>query len=249
MSTLVESILKCKVEGNVVHLPPMSDGPLENYQEVRNALLKAGSKYKRNTFVFPSDAKPFVDRLTSGESVNIKKEFQFFETPAAIAERMVKLSGINETKQHGFGDILEPSAGQGAIVRAIKESTGGARVFVYELMAENQTILKKMNGVRILGADFLNADTSFLFDNIVANPPFTKGADIDHIRKMYEVCKPGGTIVTIASASWTFGSNKKQVAFREWLDEIEATIEELPAGTFKETGTNVKAMLLVINKR
>lgn len=221
----------------------MSDGPLANYNEVRAALLKAGAKYKRNTFVFNSDAKPFVDRLTGGESVNIKKEFQFFETPYELAERMVELANIDG----GEMDILEPSAGQGSIVKAINRATGGDPVFCYELMPENQAVLKKISTVEILGDDFLKAGATRLYDRIIANPPFTKSADIDHIMKMYSLLKSGGRIVTIASPSWTFGFQKKQVRFREWLDEVDATIEELPAGTFKETGTNIRAMLLMID--
>src|SRR4051812_12951690 len=114
MSELAESLKKCKVVGDTLFLPSMSDGPLKNYNDVRTALLKAGAKYKRNTFVFPNDAQPYIDRLTGGESVNIQNEFQFFPTPDALADRLVKLAriGINDK-------VLEPSAGQGAIIKAI----------------------------------------------------------------------------------------------------------------------------------
>lgn len=248
MSQLAASLRKCKVEGKVLHLPPISDGPLENYAEVRKALLNAGAKYKRNTFVFPTDAQPFIDRLTGGESVNIKQEFQFFATPKQLAERMVDLAELHEHDGLGFGSILEPSAGQGAIVKAIHEATGGTSVIGYELMDANREALKKIRGLNIIGNDFLQADETSKYDRIIANPPFTKNQDIDHIRKMYAVLAEGGVLVTISSISWTFGSQKKQVQFREWLDEIGAYQEELPADTFKESGTSVKTMLLVIKK-
>lgn len=243
MSELAQSLLKCRIEGSVLFLPPLSDGPLKNYNEVRTALLKAGAKYKRNTFVFPNDAQPYIDRLISGESVNIKKEFQFFETPDDLAERLVELSGVKEGHM-----ILEPSAGQGSIVKAINRATGGEDVYCYELMPINQNILKNISTVKLLGQDFLSNNEDEKYDRIIANPPFAKNQDIDHIKKMFEVLRPGGRIVTIASPSWTFGSHKKHIEFREWLDEVGATIEELPQGTFKESGTNIKAMLLVIDK-
>lgn len=248
MSKLIEALNKCTVKGDTLYLPPISEGPLENYQEVRKALLNAGAKYKRNTFIFPSDAQPFIDRLTGGESVNIKQEFQFFATPKKLAERMVDLAELHEHDGLGFGSILEPSAGQGAIVNAIHEATGYTSVAGYELMPENRGILKKIHALNIIGNDFLKADESSKYDRIIANPPFTKNQDIDHIRKMYSVLAEGGVLVTISSISWTFGTQKKQVQFREWLDEIGAYQEELPADTFKESGTSVKTMLLVIKK-
>jgi predicted RNA methylase len=243
MNQLIESILKCKVVGNIVYLPPIREGALPNYPQVKKAIENAGGKYKKNTFVFPSDAQPFIDRITGGESVNIKQEFQFFATPDQLADRLAELADVKEGER-----ILEPSAGQGAIVKAINRATGGELVYCYELMPQNQNVLKNITTVRLLGDDFLNHEGQEKFDKVVANPPFTKNQDIDHIKKMYDVLRKGGRLVTIASPSWTFGSQKKQVEFREWLNEIGAHIEELPAGTFKESGTSIKAMLIVIDK-
>jgi len=42
------------------------------------------------------------------------------------------------------------------------------------------------------------------FATIIANPPFSNRQDIDHILTMYEVCEPGGRIVTLSSPSWIF---------------------------------------------
>src|ERR1044071_1400290 len=94
MSELIESLRKCKVEGNIVFLPPISEGPLANYGDVRNTLLKAGAKYKKNTFIFPNDAQPYIDRLCGGESVNIQKETQFFPTPDKLADKLVDYACI-----------------------------------------------------------------------------------------------------------------------------------------------------------
>lgn len=261
MSELAQSLSKCRVEGNTLFLPPMSEGPLANYADVRKALLNAGAKYKRNTFVFPSDAQPFIDRLTGDESVNIKKEFQFFATPPELADRMVMMAEIKEGMC-----VLEPSAGQGAIISAIYNAfpnymkvpsdNPSVTVDYYELMPQNNDVIGKKcrayerwsSSTSCMGHDFLQADSGRLYDRIIANPPFTKNQDIDHIRKMYAVLKPGGIIVTISSISWTFGSQKKQVQFREWLDEVGAYREELPENTFKESGTSVKTMLLKIRK-
>lgn len=243
MSALAESLLKCRVEGNVLHLPPMSDGPLENYQEVRKALLNAGAQYKRNTFVFPNDAQPYIDRLIGGESVNIKKEFQFFATPDLLAERLVDLADINDTDK-----ILEPSAGQGAIIKAIQKEIIAKEVFCYELNPINQAVLIKMHNVNLLGDDFLKHNSIGEYDRIIANPPFSKNQDIDHIKEMYKLLARGGRLVTIASKHWQHSSNKKETQFREFLANMDAEIIELEGGEFQESGTMVSAVIIVIDK-
>ena len=204
MSDLSESLKKCRVEGNTLHLP--SDY-LPNYAEVRKALMNAGASYKRNTFIFKSDAKPFVDRLIGGESVNIKKEFQFFETPPDIADWVVELAEVKSSDV-----ILEPSAGQAAIVKAINRVLPNHIVHCVELMPENRAILKTTRNVKLMEeADFLKFPTvTRVFTKIIANPPFSKNQDIAHIRKMYDCLKKGGRLVSIASKHWKYATGKKE---------------------------------------
>lgn len=240
---IIESIKRCRVEGNALHLPPISEGPLENYQQVRQALLNAGATYKKNTFVFKSDAQPFIDRLTSGESVNIKKEFQFFPTPDDIADHLVELAELKEADR-----VLEPSAGQGSIVKAILRKDEAALIECCELMPENADILMKA-GYKVIRNDFMQiTDRKATYDKIIANPPFTKNQDIDHITKMWECLKPGGRIVSIASKHWQISNNKKEKSFRDWLENIEAEVYPIDRGQFKESGTMIDTCVIVINK-
>ncbi len=245
MTQLQESLSKCKVDGNVLHLPPISEGMLTNYNEVRTALLNAGAKYKRNTFVFPNDAKPYIDRLLGGDKVNIKKEFQFFGTPASLADELVRRADIKTTHK-----VLEPSAGQGSIVDAIVRVVPTLGVDCCELMDINQNVLSKHSNVHFICDDFLKIPEQYkgYYDRIVANPPFNKNQDIDHINKMFECLKSGGRLVSIASKSWKIGGQKKQVAFREWLDKFGADVEEIENGAFKESGTSVGGFIITIDK-
>lgn len=245
MTQLIESLRKCKVEGDTLYLPPISDGALPNYPEVRKALLNAGSKYKRNTFVFPSDAQPFIDRLCSGESINIKKEFQFFPTPTDIADWLVGFANIKAEHR-----ILEPSAGQGALIDAIVRQFPEMMVECFEIMPENAAILEKHNSAIVIGHDFLEPyiDEKEGFDRIIANPPFSKNQDIDHIKKMYEFLRLNGQLVSVASNHWRISCNKKETAFREWLGELNATLYEIEGGKFKEAGTMIGCCIIVIDK-
>jgi len=240
-----EILQQCTVEGTIVKLP---EGQLERnvYMDVKKRLELIGGKWKGGKvqgFVFDHDPSALLEQIANGENRNLQKEYQFFATPAELAAQMVAMSWVR------YGDrILEPSAGQGAIINAIQEATGHTNVDCYELMDLNRSVLNKIKNVNVLGEDFLQCDRSNYYDVVIANPPFTKNQDIDHIRKMHEVTKPGGIIVTIASPSWSFGSQKKQVDFKSWLENIDADITDLPENTFKDSGTSIRSKLIKIRK-
>lgn len=243
MSEVTDVLQKCTISGNVITLPP---GQLDRklYQEVAKKLDLIGGKWKGGKvmgFVFPEDPTELLAEIASGESRNLKKEYQFFATPDALADRLVQMA------LPVAGQIVcEPSAGQGAIVNALLRY-GVPVVYGYELMPVNQTILKRINGFEFVASDFLESMPR-KFDVFVANPPFSKNQDIDHIRRMYDRLNEGGNLVSLASKHWQFASGKKETAFREWLEELEADVEPVPAGTFKESGTNVETVIIAIRK-
>jgi len=235
----------CTVEGNVVKLPP---GQLDRkiYMDVAAALNLIGGKWvgrKTMGFVFQQDPTELLAQIASGEKRNLKKEFQFFATPDSLANEMVMYAGIRDADI-----VLEPSAGQGAIIKAIHRAHPGKMVSYCEIMDLNRTMLSDIPNTRFVGSDFLK-ETDQQYDRIIANPPFSKNQDIDHIRKMYDVCKPGGKIVTISSQHYKYTSGKKEKAFEKWLEaDLEATVNGIDAGTFSESGTKVATFLIIIDK-
>jgi hypothetical protein len=50
------------------------------------------------------------------------------------------------------------------------------------------------------------------------------------------------------SKSWTFGSQKKQKDFKQWIEDVEALVVENGQGAFKTSGTGVDSVLVVIDK-
>lgn len=239
-----EILQQCKIDGNIVRLPDIAlDRKL--YLDVAKRIELIGGKWKGGKvkgFVFQQDPTDYFVKIQNGEKTNIKKEYQFFETPEILAFHMVDLLGVKPDMK-----ILEPSAGQGAIIKAVNKFEPNLKVDCYELMDLNRTFLEKLN-VNILGDDFLKCEKNNYYDAVIANPPFSKNQDIDHIYKMYEVTKPGGKIVTISSKHWQMSTNKKEVAFNNWIDEKASYTEDVSAGTFKESGTSISALLIVINK-
>jgi len=112
----------------------------------------------------------------------------------------------------------------------------------------NAIILNK-SGLRfnLIGDDFLKHNGK-TYSKIIANPPFTKNQDIDHLKEMYKSLSRGGRLVCITSESWVNGSQKKEVEFKNWLDEIEAEVIDIEKGAFKESGTAVGGKIVIINK-
>lgn len=145
--------------------------------------------------------------------------------------------------------ILEPSAGQGAIVRAINRILPSQEVDCYELMPLNRSYLKKIPTVNLIGEDFLSTRITQKYDVIIANPPFSKNQDITHVRKMYEHLKPNGVLVAIMSTHWQHTNNKVEREFRAWLDSLSAEVQTVASGEFKESGTMVQSVIVSFRKK
>lgn len=240
-----EQVLQdCTVEGNVVKLPNIQLDR-KDYQEVAKALELIGGKWKGGKimgFVFAIDPTDLLDQIANGEKRNLKKEFQFFATPEKLADKLVYLADL---KQHDT--ILEPSAGQGAIVKAINKIVDVVPD-CFELMKVNTLILKKSGlSFNLIGEDFLKNEGK-TYSKIIANPPFTKNQDIDHLKEMYNCLSRGGKLVCITSESWVNGSKKKQVDFKNWLEKENAEIIDIEKGSFKESGTAVGGKIIVLEK-
>lgn len=242
---VIEVLKKCTVDGLTVKLP---EGQLDRktYTDVKNKLELIGGKWKGGKimgFFFNEDPAELLEQIANGENRNLKKEFQFFATPDKLADRLVELADIKDGQM-----ILEPSAGQGAIIKAIQNKVStSTNIYAFEAMPLNQTFLKKIASCELLGSDFL-AECETYFDRIVANPPFSKNQDIDHVNHMYKHLKEGGRLVSIMSRHWMESSNKKEVGFRNFLDEVAAEIELIDAGEFSESGTNIATCIVIINK-
>lgn len=242
--TKQDILSQCTINGLVVILP---DTQLDRkvYQEVAKSLELIGGKWNRKEkgFLFAEDPTELLNQIASGEKRNIKKEFQFFATPSELADELVELAEIK------YGDvILEPSAGQGAIIEAILRKDSEANIFAIELMDINSSILTKKGFAHELG-DFLKIPGQPIYDKIIANPPFSKNQDIDHIMHMYDLLKSGGRLVSVASRHWKLSSNNKESKFREWIKEVGADIIDVDAGVFKSSGTQIATCIIVVDKK
>ncbi len=246
METKEEGLKKCVVQGNVIKLPPVQLNR-ELYEKVSVALEGIGGKWhggKIQGFMFMSDPTELLNQVIGGKKINLRKDYQYYPTPDNLADQLVEMAEI--TDDHS---ILEPSAGQGAIVNAINRKLPNKKVWVCEIMPGNKTILSGNKNTLFVCNDFLTMDANkFSFDRIIANPPFSKNKDCVHIMKMYPLLIPGGRLVSFASKHWISTMKNAESAFREWTVKVDAKIIPVPAGSFKKNGTSFATCIIVIDK-
>ena len=170
------------------------------------------------------------------QSIKLRKIPGYFPTPKALGEKVLELADIKE------GDfVLEPSAGKGNLAEL-----SPVKPDCIEQDSELRTILEA-KGFNVILDDFLCIGCAEQWDKIIMNPPFEKGQDVDHVQKAWEVLADGGRIVAIMSAGVKFNSQSKYAAFREFVEQ-HGWIEDLPEGSFKESGTGVNTVLCVLDK-
>ncbi len=233
---------RCEVKENVILL---TCGQLDrkSYLSVNGILESMGGKWNRKLggHIFPTD--PFVKLesvLLTGE-IDKPEDFGFFPTPAPLAKKVVELALVDTGHS-----VLEPSAGDGALVDEIRRACPDASISCVEMLPDNCAILAS-KGHHVEQADFLSWSPSGLFDRVVMNPPFARQADIDHVIKAWSHVRPGGRLVSIMSSGVVFRENRKTAQFRELLNR-HGCYERNNAGAFKESGTMVNTVTITMEK-
>lgn len=185
-------------------------------------------------------------------AVGPAKNFGLFETPEAIALRLLSDAGINTPETYsGRGytklRVLEPSAGRGRI--ALPAHHAGHNVFCVEVQPELARDLRTAGLPNVVREDFLEMrPTTVPFDAIAMNPPFDRGRDIDHVLHALRFLKPGGKLAAIMAAGVEYREDRKTVAFRTLVERMGGRFRDLPPGSFAESGTNVNTVILTLTK-
>lgn len=182
-----------------------------------------------------TEARMKVDAMREQlrQGVRVEVAPMLYPTPAELADRMAELAGVTDGMK-----VLEPSAGTGVLIDAVKRAAPGAAITAVEWDARLAARLRELGHSTAQG-DFLTwSPPAGGFDCIVMNPPFDKGSDMTHILRARDMLKPGGVLVAICA------NGPRQ---NERLQPLAVHWEALPAGTFKHAGTNVNTALLVMH--
>lgn len=162
---------------------------------------------------------------------------QLFVIAPELADEVIKEAAIEEHHR-----ILEPSAGTGNLLRGIKAAECVA-VEVNQTLADQ--LAARFPEVTVRCTDFLRCNGDLgTFDRIVMNPPFTYGSDIKHVRHAVHMLRPGGRLVAIMSTAVNY---RKDAEDLRDLIARRGSIRALPDGSFTDSGTQVRTVLVTIN--
>lgn len=216
------------------------------YIETAKVIEAAGGKWNRaakaHVFECGSAADQVEPIILTGEIMRPQDMGQF-DSPPAVVDRVLELAAI----ERGM-TVLEPSAGLGNIARALR--TAGCPTMCVEIDEKRAVALGADGFPSVIVADFLGVTGLANFDRVVMNPPFAPAqADIDHVLHALNFLKPEGRLVSVMSAGVMFRSNAKTIQFLALVDEMGGTIERLPEGSFRASGTDVNTCIVVIPGR
>jgi len=241
----------------------LNSGQLERklYQKTDKVIAAMGGKWtgrKVQAHVFDEgvDAARLLELVVEHGKVPAKNPLAFFETPPEEAQQLVSHLGLENAER---GDIiLEPSCGNGALLREIskvKEDCGvNFQVMACELDKKRAAAARKLKIAYVINeVDFLDwaEGCHGTVQKIAMNPPFSvkdnPTAYVDHIMAAWDVLAEGGTLAAIAPAGLAFRNDKKVRALRQLVLDHGQIIDR-PQGSFSTSGTGVSTVFVVLHK-
>lgn len=242
------------ITDNLVYL---NSGELERkvYLEVSKIMEYLRGKWvggKTNAFTFNHNPTDTINKTIETGLIPDKNPTAYFPTPKPVIDRVLEIARLDMSMELEW-DILEPSAGGGAIAEEIRRLHPTSKIDVVEFLDINQAILRE-KGFEPHCGDFMefNSDKSKKYDAVIMNPPFSvkgdKVAYITHIMNAFEMLKEHGMVVAIVPTGFMSNSDKKS---KEFLDFVisHGDIEMLPSESFKESGTKIDTAIVSIEKK
>ena len=180
------------------------------------------------------------------------------DTPKEVINILIKKADI-----HPECSILEPSAGNGAILEALALDYKQWHSFDVTAVELNDDKFRHINGklkndllartfksYQAFHSDFLkyNIPAGTGYDRVIAAPPFKDNIDLAHIKHMYNLLNEKGILVSLTTPYWMTNNEEHQVKFRKWLADKKYSITMLPDMTFVEKGKTVPTAIIKIYK-
>ena len=178
--------------------------------------------------VLPDDSS---ERPTAKKaSTEVSKDLQFYPTPRAAIDHILARVHLPPNAR-----ILEPSCGDGALLDAM--NNGDRELFGIEYDA-TRAQQARGKGHKVLTANFLEVEPQPVYDRVVMNPPFSGTHYVKHVNHAMKFLKPDGVLITILPASAWY---EHKLLTGRW--------EDLPMGSFRESGTNINTGFLMIRNK
>jgi type I restriction-modification system DNA methylase subunit len=224
----------------------------DTYLEVDKVLKAAGGKWSRKdkAHVFKTDPRAALGlAIEQGTITNIKKQNQAFYTPEKLAYALVASAVPMTSKPLKDCLVLEPSAGQGALLQVMNDIYISAQhTIACEIDPANKEDLAVHANTVIIG-DFLTSDVGNQFDLVLMNPPFAGNTYADHVARAYSLLAPQGVLAAIVPAGFTTSTVARVKELRDTLLKNKTCIvRPNPEGSFSESGTEVQTLTILVKK-
>lgn len=135
-----------------------------------------------------------------------RKAYDFYATPISSIQLLFNSKQFKPVK------VLEPSAGNGNIVKTVKDNFPDSHVTAYEIRQEEQETLQEVGADSTIIADFLTVDIAEKYDLIIGNPPYSEA--LEFIQKSLQCLSDEGQLVFLLRTN--FLESKKRFQF--WQD-------------------------------
>lgn len=197
----------------------------------------------------------------------------YYPTPEAVADKMLEgVFSAMDKNRRGKYVILEPSAGDGALIRSIVKAIKNAEHFLfdgcwysekidyeidciekdemlraalmYNIADENKTTY--CENATVIFDDFFKFSTGKQYSHIIMNPPFEDG--VKHISKALDLLERGGVLVCLLNAETLknpYTNERKELLSR--LSSLDAEITYME-GAFADADrpTDVEIALIKV---
>lgn len=156
-----------------------------------------------------------------------RREQDFYPTPDETIEAFLDVYEVR-----GGISILEPGAGDGNIVRALRRH-GLFDIDAIEIRPEERENLEEICSQVTIG-DFLDVDIQKKYDLVIGNPPFSLA--LEFIQRAFQVVKPGGKVIFLLRTA--FLESDRRFSFWQEPGHIPTglyTLHKRPSFTGKGT--------------
>lgn len=243
MSTAVTAavrgvLARARTEENRLYLPGLLAPGL--YAQVDRVLRAAGGQRNGGPIgahVFAGDASAALAGILAAERVtSARQRDQWYPTPAGVIDELLAAAGLCAGLE-----VLEPSAGEGAIAAAAARA--GCAVDCVELDARRAQVIECAGVARdVRCADFLTLPPRPAYHAVIMNPPFARNADTRHVEHALRFLRPGGALAAVMPA----GIERRTDRAARKLRGLADGLMPLPEGSFRESGVDVATTLVVI---
>lgn len=231
---------------------------------VKTVLEKLGAVYVINTSAFDfeadQDARTLVAQaLAAGRVMSAATSDGFVATPAELAQELASWHGELEPRRGCRLRVLEPSAGSGRIVQAIRERLGAewCHITAVEPDARRARQIPTDEATTVHTEPFETfaaraRAAGETFDRVIMNPPFSVPGRpniwAEHLLAAWDLLAPGGRLVAIVPASVLDRRRAGLVGQAGQLVHMNGEAEELPRDAFAESGITVATAVVSLDR-